>query len=192
MASFLFHFINTYLEDDIEELEIFCDSAGGQNKNFVIFRFIHFIVNNKIHGIREIKITFPVRGHSYLECDKNVGLWNLRSPFEIPEEFEEVIRKSRCKPSPFIVVSVSQNIILNWKSFLDSIYIQKCPFKTQVLKEIVAKSGHDRLIYYRSTYNGQVLSGIIRKRFDTNTGLKNGEFMLPPSVYDGKLLDLQS
>lgn len=188
VASFLFHFINTYLEDDIEELQIFCDSAGGQNKNFTIFRFIHFIVNNRIHGLKQIKITFPVRGHSYLECDKNVGLWNLKSPYETPEEFEEVIKNSRCKPSPFIVVSVSHNMILDWKSFLDTIYLQKCPFKIQILKEIVAISDHSRLMYHRATYNGPVTSGIIRKCIDRNTsGLRNGEFVLPAPAYDGKL-----
>ena len=38
VASFLFHFIMNYFDEEVQELEIFCDSAGGQNKNYTIFR----------------------------------------------------------------------------------------------------------------------------------------------------------
>lgn len=74
---------------------MFCDFTGGQNKNFTIIRFINFIANKQIHGIKEIKITSPVRGHSYLECDKNVGLWSFMEKMETPRDYVSMIQNVR-------------------------------------------------------------------------------------------------
>jgi len=125
-----------YLDDDVEELQIFCDSAGEQNKNYTIFRFIHYIVNNQIYGLKNIKITFPVRGHSYLECDKNVGLWKFKDKMETPKDFKSMIKNLRIKPSPFVVVSVRKQTVCNWTQLLSITYnVRKCPFKTQPIKK---------------------------------------------------------
>ena len=61
VCSFLFDFIMNHLENDVTNLHIFCDSAGGQNKNFTMFRFMHFMVHD-VKRLDCIKITFPVRG----------------------------------------------------------------------------------------------------------------------------------
>lgn len=92
---------------------MFCDSTGGQNKNFTAIRFIHFIANKHIHGMKEIKITFPVREHSYLECDKNGGLWNFKEEMETPKDFVLMIQNVRKKPFPFEVVSVHKDLVYN-------------------------------------------------------------------------------
>lgn len=106
---------------------------------------------------------------------KYCQLWNLKSPFE------KSLNKLLKIPVAVIVESVSHDMI--W-DFLDTTYLQKCP-SIQPIKEIEAKSSHSRLIYYRSTYN-EVVSGIIRKRNNTNTSLRDGEFVLPNPAYDGK------
>ena len=94
VASFLFHFINNYLNDDVEQLHIFCDSAGGQNKNFTIIRLIHYVTRNRIHGLKEITTTFPIRGHSYMECDKDVKLLNLKSRMKTPKDLRKLSFKN--------------------------------------------------------------------------------------------------
>ncbi|CAH1108947.1 unnamed protein product [Psylliodes chrysocephalus] len=58
-----------FLDPLVTELQIFCDSCSGQNKNFTMFRFLHHLVNIE-RRLQKIKVTFPIRGHSYLECDK--------------------------------------------------------------------------------------------------------------------------
>ncbi|XP_050302515.1 uncharacterized protein LOC126740503 [Anthonomus grandis grandis] len=198
LASFLFHFIMNYLDDEVQELDIFCDSAGGQNKNYTIFRFIHYFTNNRIHGLTDIKITFPIRGHSYLECDKNVGLWNIKAPMEIPKDFEEMVKLSRSKPSPFTVISVTKRIVLDWKIMLLSQYAAKCPFKTQPIKVIQAFSSHSRLLQYRTTYFGEMLTSIIRAPRHSQS-LPKRLFELTSPAYNGllpisraKFNDLQS
>jgi len=72
--------------------------------------------------MKNIKITFPVRGHAYLECDKNVGLWKLKEKMETPKDFKNMIKNSRIKPSPFVVVSVSKQIVYNWTQLLSTTY----------------------------------------------------------------------
>lgn len=187
VASFLFHFINTYLHDEVEELQVFCDSAGGQNKNFTIVRFIHFITSNQIHGLKNIKITFPIRGHSYLECDKNVGLWNMKEKMETPKDFVSMVEKSRNKPTPFKVVHVEKEMVLDWKSFFDTEYGIKCPFKTQPTKEISAATSQPRLISWRTTYKGPMYTSVIKKsKRNNSTELASGEFHLPPQSYSGR------
>ncbi|CAG4955320.1 unnamed protein product [Parnassius apollo] len=83
VVSFLFQYLTNHLDSRVKHLEIFCDSAGGQNKNYTVIRFIHFVVH-KMKLLDSIKITYPIREHSYLECDKNIGLINLKAHIEVP------------------------------------------------------------------------------------------------------------
>ncbi|KAL3273905.1 hypothetical protein HHI36_015332 [Cryptolaemus montrouzieri] len=40
-------------------------------------------------------------GYSYLECDPNISLINEKAYTETPDDWREVIRNSRLKPTPF-------------------------------------------------------------------------------------------
>lgn len=55
-------------------------------------------------------MTFPIRGHSYLECDKNTALVRHSSPAETPQDWVKVFQAARSKPSPFIIEEVDQEI----------------------------------------------------------------------------------
>jgi len=152
VVSFLFHFIVNYLDENCKHLHIFCDSAGGQNKNFVMFRFMHYIVHIA-NLLDSIKITFPERGHSYLECDKNMGLVQLKSKMELPSDWIDVLQSARTRPSPFDVISVTQNIVKQWDVFLAGKYVKKCPFPIQQIKEIESSREHPRLMRHRSAFH---------------------------------------
>lgn len=118
MCSLLYNYVYFLLDSDIRTLEIFCDSCAGQNKNYTVFRFLHKLVH--VHGrFEKIKMTFPVRGHSYLECDKNMGLVNQKLPAETPNDWAQIFREARTRPCPFTVVEVHQNTFLQWTEFLD-------------------------------------------------------------------------
>lgn len=60
------------MDKAMRHLVIFCDSCGGQNKNYTVIRFINVVVH-ELNLLDFIKIIIPIRGHSYLECDKNMG-----------------------------------------------------------------------------------------------------------------------
>ena len=66
VSSILFDFIMNHLPPQILELTIFCNSCCGQNKNFTVFRMLHFVVHT-VKRLKEIKVMFPIRGHSYLD-----------------------------------------------------------------------------------------------------------------------------
>lgn len=132
VCSLLFHFLHNQLDSQVRKLEIFCDSCGGQNKNYSVFRFLH-------QRQDYVKVTFPIRGHSYMENDKNMGIINTKAKVEILEELCELVHSSRCKPSPFIVVEIdqqNQTIFSQWTQQLTAHYRKKCPFKTRPLRNI--------------------------------------------------------
>ncbi|KAK9754394.1 hypothetical protein QE152_g1328 [Popillia japonica] len=229
VCSFLFHFLMNYLQPEVKHLHIFCDSAGGQNKNFSMFRFMHFMVHtvkrlesikitfpirghsyleclqvHALHGTycqtaiknESIKITFPIRGHSYLECDKNMGIVNLKKRMELPDEWYDLLRSSRNKPSPFTVVEVDQGMVKGWSEFFKDKFLRKCPFPTQTIREISCSKEHIRLLSFRSSYNGPWLQQPIMKAVKTNSNnlrLAENEFFLPSSKYhdEDKYMNLQ-
>lgn len=185
-VSFLHHFIETFLPEDIRTLHLFCDSCGGQNKNYTVFRYLHWLIHGQ-QRFEQIHMTFPVRGHSYLECDKNMGLINQKSRVEIPNEWNEVIRAARRKPSPFHVVEVQQDFIYNWTSYFKNPFKKKCPFQTRPVTEIKFCQEHPRTVNIRTTYNGQWESyDVIDKAF-IKGGLEIFHKENPHLLYDNKI-----
>ena len=186
VASFLTFFIWNVLH-----LHIFCDSAGVQNKNFTIVRLLHYIVH-EIKRLDSIHITFPIRGHSYLECDKNMGLINIKTRMELHADWKTVLQHARKKPEPFHVVDVSQEITKSWTSFLKGKFVSKYPFPLQKVRELQVMSDKRGLVFNRTTYNGHWLSKQItvkpkKQSSFSQSGLKEGEFELPNPAYDGLL-----
>ncbi|KAG8310336.1 hypothetical protein J6590_066039 [Homalodisca vitripennis] len=134
MHNMLHDFVYNHLDINVRRIFMFCDSCGGLNKNFTVFRFLHNLVH-KENGFDEIKIFFPIRSHSYLETDKNMGLVNQKAKVEQPKEWAEIFREARVKPSPFSVIEVDQLLFRNWSDHLNKIYTKKCPFKTRPVRE---------------------------------------------------------
>ena len=71
VCSLLYDFITEHVSQDITELHLFCDGCAGQNKNWTVLRFCHYLVHHE-KRFESIKITFPIRGHSYMECDRDI------------------------------------------------------------------------------------------------------------------------
>ncbi|KAJ4449681.1 hypothetical protein ANN_01085 [Periplaneta americana] len=75
-------------------------------------------------------VTFPARGHSYLECDKNMGLINQKARFD-------------CKKEMFY----------GWGEFLNGYYRKKCPFAQRSIAEYHVKED-SKLAFLRQSYSG--------------------------------------
>lgn len=186
VVSFLVHFLFNHVPDTVKHLHIFCDGAGGQNKNFIVFRFMHYVVHD-IKKLSSIKITFPERGHSYLECDKNMGNINLKTKIETPDDWFELLRVSRTKPSSFVIEEVTQNMVMGWTSFLQNLYVKKCPFPVQKTKEVFCTIDHCRFILNRDTYNGSWKKSVIKGKIQMEAAtLLPNEFKLPDKLYNGE------
>lgn len=112
----LANFFENVLDETICELDIFCDSCGGQNKNYTVFRFLHHMVHDK-GQFDSITVTFPIRGHSYMECDRDMALINQKAHCELPDDWNRVIGESRENPSAYKVFPCTQEIFHNYTDF---------------------------------------------------------------------------
>lgn len=188
VCSMLHNYFYDHLDLNVRRVNLFCDSCGGQNKNFTVLRFLHYMVHQE-KRFDEIIVCFPIRGHSYLETDKNMGLVNQKAKVELPEEWANVFRESRMKPMPFTVVEVDQPLFRKWTEHLKTQYTKKCPFKTRPVREIKIVHTHPRFIFYRNSYHGAFESAVATNRRNMRTmpdHLGENEFELPDLLYEGK------
>ena len=153
VASMLYHFFMNELSETVKDIALFCDSCSGQNKNWTVIRFCHWLVN-KQKRFNSITISFPIRGHSYLECDKNMSLIKAKTDAEIPSEWWSVFRAARENPSPFIVHECKQNDFFNFSALLKPSYKRNCPFPTRPVREIWFDSENPKNIRKRTNWNG--------------------------------------
>lgn len=49
-----------------------------------------------------VKVTFSVKGHSYMVTDKNMGTIKHKIRYDTPDELRDLVRSSKVKPSPLI------------------------------------------------------------------------------------------
>lgn len=189
VASFLFHFVMTILDPSVRILDIFSDSCGGQNKNWTISRMIHYIVHH-VKRLDQVKMTFPIRGHSYLECDRNMASINQKKWVEMPKDWVDEIESARAKPSPFHVVEVGKEIVRDWSGHLNQLYFKKCPFLSRPLRELVAEKQHPRFLKYRTSFHGHWDSHVVNQPSSVAIyqPQPQGEFFLPDCAYKGKCL----
>lgn len=187
VCSMLHHFVYNFLDERVRHLEIFCDSCGGQNKNYTVFRYIHHLVHVQ-KKIDSIKVSFPIRGHSYMECDKDFGLINQKARIDIPEEWIEVFKSARAKPTPFDIVPVTQEMFKSWTEyFSNNLYKIKCPFQSRPIREIRILKQDPQFISFRSSWNGawETAVAVDPKKWKTYSTAKQkrNEFELPKVSY---------
>lgn len=172
VCSMIDHFVSSILPENVRKLVIFCDSCAGQNKNYTVIRYLHYLVTQK-NRFDRVNVVFPIRGHSYLECDRDMSLINQRSYVEVPEEWRCVIRNSRLKPSPFTVIDCKQDMFKAWTNFLKPMYKQTCPMPTRPIRCLRVDSSTPRLVYHRSTFCGCYFSHEITPNLNMRRGKKN-------------------
>lgn len=183
VCSLLHHMIYNHMNEKTRDLYIFCDSCAGQNKNWTMFRYLHHIIHFQ-KRLDYIHITFPVRGHSYLECDKDFALVNQKHKAEIPEDWIAAFQSARMKPSAFITEKVELNFFRRWESQVQKFYKKTCPFPTRSVKELKLSKENPRLVYFRDSYNGLWKSSdIVGKRLNNEGSGRESE--MPDFSYEG-------
>lgn len=75
----------------------------------------------KSRRFKHITHTFPVRGHSFLPCDRDFGITEKKKRkmerVYIPEQWIELIEGAR-RRNPFDIVRMSMSTVLNYQSHL--------------------------------------------------------------------------
>ena len=82
----MFHdFATRFVSNKVKHLDLFCDGCAGQNKNWTVMRFLYYLVHSE-KRFDSILLAFPIRGHSYMECDKDMSKVDQKARTEIPSD----------------------------------------------------------------------------------------------------------
>ncbi|GFN95968.1 hypothetical protein PoB_002247400 [Plakobranchus ocellatus] len=176
VCSMLHHYFNSVVPAEVKTLELFCDSCAGQNKNWTVIRYLHFMVAHQ-QRFDKIKITFPIRGHSYMECDRDMALINQKAHVETPDGWIREFEAARKNPSPFNVVQVEQALFLGLTEHLKVLYRATCQVPTRPMREISFSQDHPRLISFRNSWNGPLNTSVVSKPVG-----KKGAARQPPLI----------
>lgn len=96
VGSALLAFLSSLdIPESIQTIRLFCDGCGGQNKNsFVVHTLLFWLTKKSPPHVQQIKLTFPVRGHSFLPCDRVFGRveksLRIKSVITSKEEYHEI------------------------------------------------------------------------------------------------------
>lgn len=127
VCTFLADYIKNHIPQEVEELHIFSDGCPGQNKNNTLVRFLMTLQISK--RFKKIYHHFPIRGHSFLPCDRDFGsakrLIRKCDRIYIPEEYQAMIKDSR-KNMPFTIHIISYKDIIDFKNWWSSFYKKTC------------------------------------------------------------------
>lgn len=100
IASALCHFLSSmkrrFLKRGYRQLHLFCDSCSGQNKNASMMAMLLSYVNSKANPFQEVKVVFPIRGHSYLPADRVFGRlekeYRRQEVMKTPNSYYEIMK----------------------------------------------------------------------------------------------------
>ncbi|XP_065652041.1 uncharacterized protein LOC136079725 [Hydra vulgaris] len=128
-----------------------------------------------------IKVTFPERGHSYMECDKDMGLINCKTPASMPSDWIETFKNARKRPTPFHVIELMQEMVKSVTDFMRLIYKNKCPIPTRPLREMCFRGDSAGIIFHRDSWNGLLLKTKLKnnRKYTINSEI--------PILYNAKL-----
>lgn len=140
VCSFIHHFVIEKLQhlSNIKKIVFLSDSCGGQNKNITVVMFCTWLAKSLNITVEHI---FPVRGHSYNQCDRNFGRYSILlkslETIETAEQYLRVLSSARSNPSPFKVLMASY-LIEDWNKGLQS-YVSKIPTGKQQTRFSIQK-----------------------------------------------------
>lgn len=111
IASFLTHYLENFVSDQVNTVIIFSDNCGGQNKNLnIVLSHLRFIHSSRFETIKHI---FLIPGHSEMGCDRDFGQIKLKTKdVEVfsKKHYIHFIEKTRRK-NKFHVVEVKQEMV---------------------------------------------------------------------------------
>lgn len=108
VASCLDHYVTNVLDPHFTNLVIFSDNCSGQNKNKnVILACLRMIHSGRFVNVKHF---FMVPGHSYLPCDRDFGVIELKLrpiPVFTTDHYINIIKKAN-RINPFNVVAMNR------------------------------------------------------------------------------------
>ena len=122
---------------------------------------------------KTVKLTFPIRGHSYMEYDRDMGLVNQKADVELPEDWCRVLEEATDKPTPYNIIRFSRNQFLSFTDHMKLNFKTTCPFPTRPVQEIQFEAQHPKLVSYRNNWNGSMETAVLAKPQKKGSVLRN-------------------
>lgn len=126
ICSFLLDYLKEFSNKGMTELHLFSDNCWGQNKNHTLVRMLLALTD--IAQFSKIIHYFPVRGHSFLPCDRDFAIIKrkLRKTDRIftVHQLTELIVASRTTKT-FSVKEVTTSDVVNFKDWWPKFYKKK-------------------------------------------------------------------
>lgn len=145
VSSFLTDYISNVMDKDIRHLHVFSDGTGGQNKNNTIVRL--FLALVELGRFDTIIHYFPIRGHSYLPCDRDFSIVKrkIRKTDRIytMKEYVELILQSTVKSDKFMVKMVESEDVKDFKSWWPRLY-KRNVISTETMARSVRRDGKQK------------------------------------------------
>lgn len=160
-ANAVCNFVEYTLEKELQlnyfnKIHLYSDAAGGQNRNYHSLQFFSVL---SVKYQLEIHHLFPVRGHSYCQCDRNFGLYGKkkksRESIETVQEYAELIRGSR--DPPFEMVDVSQLDIKDYETVLNISTEQQNLIQISKIKKIIYYPNGEICFFHSYTGAGKTI-----------------------------------
>ena len=155
VASLLLYYLKNIELINDKPLVLICDSCPGQNKNYNIVKLCFMLVHI-FKMFPSITAIFPVRGHSYMSCDRDfsfISKKKKRSLAETPAEWMNVIRNARKKPSKFLVCAPDWNDFVNI-SKVDGFLPKSQPPMNIKKARMLKFDSSERMVKIRYAYTG--------------------------------------
>lgn len=192
-CSFILDYLSSVPQGDYDELNIYADNCGGQNKNHCFSKLFQALTDLK--RFKKINQFFPIRGHSFLPCDRDFSIIKreLKKHDRIysVREITEIIIKSS-KTQKFVVVEVdSSRMVYNVKDWWSKFY------KRNVASEETKRKRKEERIFfgiskfhhfeYNSDHQGvckarQEINGILTHTFKMSKNTIDHELHLPDEI----------
>lgn len=188
VCLFLLKYINENIPSSVEELHLYSDGCGGQNKNNHVIRFLLALTDTG--RFKKIIYRLPIRGHSFLPCDRDFGLIKkvLRKTdryYDLKQLTSMICSASKI-PNKFSVYLVNRNDILDIKTWWKLLY-KKSTFSLESQRLKTGKKEPFNVSFYRQfEFNadkkgvvivGKFVNGFVKKTF--KFGKENSLISLP-------------
>lgn len=185
VCSFLLHYLQNEVPNTVKTLFLFSDGAAGQNKNHTTLRFLMNLCDRG--QFKKIIHYFPLRGHSFLPCDRDFGSIKriLRRTDRIytPQEYADLIVKASKVGRFFSIHQVRTDEIISFKDWWPRYYkkttnsdetsgrriskYQRIPLKITAYKEFIYSLDTSGKVIAKPFINGMISSTFSLQKSNT-------------------------
>lgn len=128
IGSCLMRHLSTFVPESAENVILYSDSCGGQNRNIKVAMLLKKILDS-MESVNTITHKFFTSGHSYNSCDRCFGIIEkskkkTESVYS-PEHWENVIRSAKKNDPKFEVIHMGPNYFYDSKNLLNLITNRK-------------------------------------------------------------------